>query len=159
MHKINRNRICIYIPLTIFFSIFLFHITYLSHNSKYGCLQNQSADLISGFKTYISRSDFYLGYSYSLAGALTAYAIIIMLENRRCGGLGIAGSISLLTIVYGVGCFFTGCCGSPLLPVYLSFFGAKVLEIAKPFVAIITTISVVVGYIWISKKLSKNKCT
>jgi hypothetical protein len=153
-----KKRIYIYIPLAIFFSIFLFHITYLSHSSKYGCFQNQSADLISGFKTYISHSDFYLGYSYSLAGSMTAYAVIVKLENRRCGGVGIAGGISLLTIVYGVGCFFTGCCGSPLLPVYLSFFGAKVLGIAKPFIATISTISVIIGYIWISKKVSKTKC-
>ncbi|MFQ5963861.1 MAG: hypothetical protein ACE5KZ_06220 [Candidatus Scalinduaceae bacterium] len=94
-----------------------------------------------------------------MAGALTAYAIIITLENRRCGGVGLAGGISLLTIVYDVECFFTGCCGSPLLPVYLSFFGAKALDIAKPFIAVITTISVAIGYIWISKKLSSNKCT
>lgn len=155
----NTEKIRLCIPIAIFVFVFLFHIIYLSHNSKYGCLQNQNTDLKSGFKSYISHQDFYLGYSYALAGALTAYAILITLENRRCGGVGLAGGISLLTIVYGVGCFFTGCCGSPLLPVYLSFFGAKVLGIAKPFIAIITTISVVTGYIWMSKKLSSSKCT
>ncbi len=155
----NTKKICLYIPIATFFFIFLFHIIYLSQSSKYGCMQNQSADLKSGFKSYISHKDFYLGYSYSLAGALTAYAIIITLENRRCGGVGLAGGISLLTIVYGVGCFFTGCCGSPLLPVYLSFFGAKILGMTKLFIAIITTISVVVGYIWMSKKLLGSNCT
>jgi len=67
------------------------------------------------------------------------------------------GGVTLTGILYVGGCFLLGCCGSPMLTVYLSLFGSSFLGITKPLVATITTVSVVIGYFWIEKK-SKSCC-
>src|SRR5208283_3790556 len=43
-----------------------------------------------------------------------------------------AGGLTLLGALMAGGCFLIGCCGSPMLAVYLSLFGAKALGLGKP---------------------------
>jgi hypothetical protein len=50
------------------------------------------------------------------------------------------------------GCFLVGCCGSPMLVVYLSLFGAWFLPLAKPLVAVVTTISIAAAWWWMRRK-------
>ena len=54
------------------------------------------------------------------------------------------------------GCFLIGCCGSPMLAVYLSLFGAKALGLGKPFMALVTLVSVGCGYWCLSRRLARE---
>jgi hypothetical protein len=54
------------------------------------------------------------------------------------------------------GCFLIGCCGSPMLAVYLSLFGAKALGLGKPLMALVTLISVSCGYWCLSRRLARG---
>jgi len=106
---------------------------------------------------YFKKQESFLGFSYALAGAFTIYTLLKFLQNRKSGITGIVGGFTLTGVLYIGGCFLLGCCGSPLLAVYLGLFGSSFLGFTKPLIAIITTISVVIGYFWIEKK-SKICC-
>ena len=84
---------------------------------------------------YFERQDFLLGLSYAITAAFTVYAIVNFLEKRKSGIAGTIGGFTLAGILYFTGCFLTGCCGSPMLTVYLSLFGSSILGIAKPLTA------------------------
>ncbi len=99
---------------------------------------------VSGWRQYLDRQDYWVGYSYAIAAAFTAYALTLSLERRRAMG-SVAGGVTMLGVLYAGGCFLIGCCGSPMLGIYLSLFGAKILGLVKPLMAVITTASVVVS--------------
>ena len=54
------------------------------------------------------------------------------------------------------GCFLIGCCGSPMLAVYLSIFGAKALGVGKPSTALVTLLSTGCGYYWLSRRMGNR---
>ena len=66
--------------------------------------------------------------------------------------------MTLVGVLYGAGCFLIGCCGSPMLAVYLSLFGATVLGFLKPLVAIVTTLSVAASAIVIVRRARTSSC-
>ena len=111
----------------------------------------------SALARYIERQDYWLGYSYALAAAFTAFALFRTLEQRRRDARGVLGGITLLGVLYGAGCFLIGCCGSPMLGIYLSLFGASILGVVKPIVAAVTTLSVVLSGIYLIRR-SRQVC-
>jgi len=104
------------------------------------------------FAAYIKSQDYYLSFSYALAAAFTAYALSFWAANRRVAVAGGAAGISIAGILWGVGCFLTGCCGSPMLGVYASILGTRATWFGKPFTAAITLLSVLLGYVMIRRK-------
>ncbi len=150
-------RKSIFYPLITFGLVFLFHAIYSMWKASQILEQCVQLEGISSLSLYLERQDFFLGFSYALAGAFTIYALLKFLYNRRSGVAGIVGGITLTGILYIAGCFLLGCCGSPLLAVYLSLFGSYFLGFTKLLIATITTISVVIGYFWIENK-SKSCC-
>jgi len=57
---------------------------------------------------------------------LTALSRSILFRQERTVTAGAAGGgVTLLGALMAGGCFLIGCCGSPMLAVYLSLFGAK----------------------------------
>ena len=151
-----KNRI-IY-PLISFILIFLIHGLYSLwqiHQLAKQWVQINNVFLLS---LYFSRQDYFLSFSFALTGSFTVYAILKFIENRRNGISGIAGGITWTGILSVGICFLSGCCGSPMLAVYLAFFGSSLVGFTQPLAAIITTISVIVGYIWINRS-SKAVCS
>ena len=144
-------------PLITFILIFLFHAIYSIWKASHILEQWVQIEKISSLLLYCKRQDFFLGFSYALAGAFTIYAFLKFFQNRKSGVAGIVGGLTITGVLYVGGCSLLGCCGSPLLAVYLGFFGSSFLGFTKPLVAIITTISVVIGYFWIERK-SKSCC-
>lgn len=143
--------------LTTFGLVFLLHMILSIWRAPQICPQLGQIENISLLSLYFKRQDFFLGFSYALAGAFTIYVLVKFLQNRSTGIAGVVGGVTLVGILYIAGCFLLGCCGSPMLAVYLSLFGSSFLGLAKPLIAAITTISVVIGYLWIEKK-SKSCC-
>ena len=93
-----------------------------------------------------------MGLSYSMAGAFTMYSFFTFSGNRKAGAAGVFGGMTLTGIIYFGGCFLIGCCGSPMLPVYLGLFGASFLGLAKPIVFGVTLVSVAFGVYSLKKK-------
>ena len=109
------------------------------------------------WRHYLERKDYYLGYSYALAAGFTAFALTLAVLQRRHRAGGVLGGLTMLGVLYAAGCFLIGCCGSPMLAVYLSLFGARVLGFLKPLVAVITTLSVVASGVVLARR-SRNAC-
>lgn len=143
--------------LLAFISIFLVHTFYSIWKASRISQQWVQFENMSLLSLYIKRQDFFIGFSYALAGAFTIYAFLKLLQNLKSGIGGIVGGMTLTGILYIGGCFLLGCCGSPMLAVYLSLFGSSFVGFTKPLVAIITTVSVVIGYFWIEKR-DKSCC-
>jgi len=111
----------------------------------------------SAWARYAERQDYFLGYSYGLAGAFTAFALMLTIRQRRREVGGVVGGLTLMGGLYAAGCFLIGCCGSPMLAVYLSLFGTSFLGAVKPIVAGITTLSVVLSS-WYLLRRSRRAC-
>jgi hypothetical protein len=113
---------------------------------------------VSPLTLYIERQEHYLGFSYALAAAFTTYAVVSFFENQRRGAVGAISGATLGGLLYFAGCFLLGCCGSPLLVVYLSLFGSSALGFTKPLTAMLTLTSVVIGYLWMERKTKEASC-
>lgn len=107
---------------------------------------------------YAERQDYYLGYSYALAGSFTAFALMLTVQQRRRQMGGVIGGLTIMGVLYGAGCFLLGCCGSPMLAVYVSLFGALFLGAVKPLVAGITTLSVLLSGVWVTRRARRPCC-
>ncbi len=118
-------------------------------------LEGQSAP---AWAQYFERGDYWFGYSYALAAAFTTLAIGLTIRQRRRAAQGVLGGITLLGVLYGAGCFLIGCCGSPMLAVYLSLFGASILGLLKPLVALITTLSVAISAAVLLRRSRSGSC-
>jgi len=144
-------------PLITFGLVFLLHMVFSIWKASHileQCIRIEKTSLLS---LYFRQQDFFLGFSYALAGAFTIYALLKFLRNRSSGIAGVAGGVTLTGLLYVAGCFLSGCCGSPMLAVYLSLFGSSFLGFTKIVVAIVTVISVIIGYVWLEKK-SRTCC-
>jgi len=72
--------------------------------------------------------------------------------RRRAAAIGAFGGVSLVTFLAAAGCFLIGCCGSPMLPIYISLFGAAAAGIGKPLMALISLISIGCGYLYVMRR-------
>lgn len=104
---------------------------------------------------YVNAGDYWLGLSYALAGAFGTWCFSRILK-MRCEALAAsAGSLTLSGVLWASVCFLTGCCGSPMLPIYLGLFGPKFIGVTKPLTFGLTLLSIVVGYAWMLKQAQK----
>lgn len=101
---------------------------------------------------YVERSEYLIGASYALAVGFSVFALMRFLETRKKGFAGLVGGITLTGVLYAAGCFLLGCCGSPMLAVYLTLFGSSFLGFTKLLTFALTLVSIVVGYIWMERK-------
>lgn len=111
----------------------------------------------SWLQSYISSGSYWLGYSYALSLAFAAVAFRRFREQRAGAARNLAiGSVTLTGVLAFTGCFLIGCCGSPMLAIYLSLFGAAFLPFAKPLVAGMTTLSLIAGWLWMTRRASRS---
>lgn len=141
------------------FSIGVFVLTAVLHAS-YSIFQTKTllqrwegGSEVNFLLMYFERSEYLISGSYALAIGFSVYALLRFLESQKGGMAGLAGGVTLTGILYVGGCFLVGCCGSPMLAVYLTLFGSTFLEFTKPLTFALTFVFVVVGYIWMKRKL------
>lgn len=153
-----------WMPLVIFISVFIGHAFYIRYQAAVPA--DGWADVgvgygeLWGFSSYITEQDFYLGFSYALGAAFAVWAIVQFIKTRQAAmATGAVGSVTFVGVLMAAGCFLIGCCGSPMLGVYLGLFGAKALGIGKPLMAVVTVISVGWGYWYLSRRATKELCT
>lgn len=139
------------IPILTFILVFVLHLLYFkSVNSA--CLTGD----VEWFTLYLRYQEYYLGFSYAIS---VAFAVFAFMKFRTCKsksiGVGIGASAWVIAL-WTLGCFLVGCCGSPMWIVYLNLFGISVLKVPKWSIAIMSLFMVLLGYIWLTKKMPKN---
>ncbi|OGH61644.1 MAG: hypothetical protein A3G34_15890 [Candidatus Lindowbacteria bacterium RIFCSPLOWO2_12_FULL_62_27] len=106
-----------------------------------------------GGRSYAATQSYFLGFSYALSLAFAVWALRRYREDKLCGSRSLAiGGITFSGVLAVAGCYLLGCCGSPILVVYLNLFGAALLPLARPLVAVITLLSVAAAAWWLSRR-------
>jgi hypothetical protein len=151
---LRRNRIQpAIVPAAVFLATLSTHYLFLRFFPESAAAQSQwqsDPALPLTLTRYIENGDHWLGMSYGIMLAFTVTAFRAYRQNRMCEGGALAlGGITLTGAFATLGCFLLGCCGSPMLAVYLSFFGASFLSLAKPMIFLMTTLSVIAGWLWL----------
>ncbi len=155
----------ILLSLSAFAVVLVLHTSYFVVKGKQ--LAERWAITTNYLRLYVERSEYLIGASYALAIGFSVFALLRFLETRKKGragpaggfaGLarqttvGLVGGITLTGVLYVAGCFLLGCCGSPMLAIYLTLFGSSFLGFTKPLTFALTLASIVVGYIWMERK-------
>lgn len=123
---------------------------------------NVAPSFSDGLHAYSASGAPWLGASYALSAALTAYALLIFRENRRKAAAGAVGGLAAVGALYAVGCFALGCCGSPMLPIYLSLLGGKFAGLGGPVMFGLTLLLVGIGFLMLGRKarcVCEGPCT
>ena len=154
------------LPMATFILVMILHALYIRHVSAAPTDSDGFADSgitdntgFLGLGSYWAAQDYYLGFSYALGAAFAVWATAQFVRTRRAAmAAGAAGSVTLVGILMAAGCFLLGCCGSPMLGVYLALFGAKFLGAGKPIMALVTLLSVGCGYWCLSRRFARGEC-
>ncbi len=149
-----------WLPLLVFLGVYGSHAYYLSHIVAAPTKGWANSEIMNtgllGLGPYLQAQDYYTGFSYALGAAFVAWAIGRFLRFRQAAmAAGAAGSITFVGVLMAAGCFMIGCCGSPMLGVYLGIFGAKTLGAGKPLMALVSLVSVGIGYWYLSRRAKK----
>lgn len=107
---------------------------------------------VSWLRRYAETQSYWLGLSYALSLAFASACLRRYREEHFCqaqrfavGGLTFSGTLAV------AGCYLLGCCGSPMLAVYLGLFGAAFLPFSKPLVFSFTAVCVAVAWWWLNR--------
>jgi hypothetical protein len=107
----------------------------------------------SFWQSYVVSQDYFVSFSYALSASFAVWATARFVSSRRrAAAIGAFGGISLVTFLAAAGCFLIGCCGSPMLPIYISLFGSKAAGVGKPLMALISLISIGGGYLYVMRR-------
>jgi len=145
-------------PVAGFALVFALHMGYFYWSYLQLSRQWFQIDHTPFISSYIGQKDYFMGLSYALASAFTVFALTKFLQNRKSGIGGAIGGFTMTGILYFAGCFLLGCCGSPMLAVYLNLFGSSFLGFTKPLTFALTLISIVIGYFWMERKAKRASC-
>ena len=154
-------RLARLIALGVFITVFTcqaFYVRHLTQTPPDGWAEANVAADHFGFDPYFNSQEYLVGFSYALSASFAAWMIARFIAARRArsaaeaaGGLTLAGGLMV------AGCFLIGCCGSPMLPIYIGLFGAKALQLGKPLMALISVVSVGCAY-WCISRRAKAGC-
>jgi len=151
------------LPVVVFVAVGLIHFVWLGVFPERDPAQARwqtvvTEESLSWFNRYLETQSYWRGYSFALSLAFVAVALRRYREQRMCAARNLAvGGITLTGVLAFTGCFLIGCCGSPMLGVYLSLFGASFLPWAKPLVAGLTTVMIAVSYWWMWNRSRRAK--
>ena len=111
----------------------------------------------SRWDRYAGPGEYWLGMSYGLAGAFATFCLLRVVRMRHKALSASAGGIAIGSLLWAGGCFIVGCCGSPMLPVYLGLLGPKFLTVTKPLTFGLTLLSIAAGSAWMFRRSRKEK--
>ncbi len=149
------------LPLWVFLGVAAAHYVWSGLFPEVNLAQARWASLpgsdASWLHRYLQTQGYWLGYSYALSLAFAAAALRHYREERFCSAKTLAfGGVTLSGFLALAGCFLVGCCGSPMLVIYLNLFGAGFLPLAKPLVAVVTTLSITGAWWWMKRHGAVN---
>lgn len=112
----------------------------------------------SALNHYLAQRDYLLSLSYGAVAAFTMYSLLRARANWKAGAAGVFGGFTLASLLSIAGCWLVGCCGSPLLPVYLSLFGSSFAGFTKPLVFGLTLSSIGLSLWWMHRRSRRATC-
>lgn len=148
------------LPIAVFTGVVAVHFVWKGLFPEKAPAQNRwlsvAADR-SWMRSYIASGSYWLGYSYALPLAFASVAFRRFRERRASAARNLAiGGVTLTGVLAFAGCLLIGCCGSPMLAVYLSLFGAAFLPFAGPLVTGLTTLSLIGGWWWMTRRAARS---
>jgi hypothetical protein len=148
-------------PAMAFAAVFILHGAYSLWDAARISAQWVDIDQVPLFSRYLAQQDYFMGLSYGLAAAFTVYSFMRFSKGQQGGLTGAIGGVTMTGILYFGGCFLLGCCGSPMLAVYLSLFGSSYAGFTKPIVLIVTVVSIGISWLWMQRrsKAAKGLCS
>lgn len=152
------------LPVTVFVAVVCVHYLWLGLFPEGGNARAQWAlpedmPASSWWQSYVETQSYFLGFSYAVSLAFAAWALRRYREEKLCGSRSLAiGGISFSGFLAVTGCYLLGCCGSPMLVVYLNLFGASFLPLARPLVASLTLLSVAAAAWWLIHRSRRQVC-
>jgi|EBPBio282013_DNA_FD.fasta_scaffold11240_3 hypothetical protein len=157
--KLRRLLLPLFVFVTVGFIHFVWSGVFPERNATQDRWQTVvTEESVSWFNRYWETQSYWLGYSYALSLAFVAVAARRYREQRMCAARNLAvGGITLTGFLAVAGCFLIGCCGSPMLGVYLSLFGASFLPFANPLIAVLTTALIAASYWWMRSHSRKDR--
>jgi hypothetical protein len=150
-----------WVLLTIFVAVLVGHFLFstrqpaVAENGVWASYQFDAAE-VSRVSRYLGPGGYWLGLSYALAGTFAAWCFSRVVRLRREALAVSASGLTLSGVLWAGVCFLTGCCGSPMLPVYLGLFGPKFVDVTKPLTFGVTLVSIGVGYAWMVKRAPRR---
>lgn len=155
-----RKAIPLIAGLVAFGAHISWHVLFpVSNASGWG---NVAPSVFDSVHAYTASGAPWLGASYALSTVFTAYALLIFGENRRRAAAGAVGGLAAMGALYAVGCFALGCCGSPMLPLYLGLLGGRIAGLGGPLMFGLTLLSVGIGFLILRRKarcVCEGPCT
>ena len=151
------------LPMLVFVTVGLIHFVWFGVFPERNATQDRWQTVVTEesppwVNRYLETQSYWSGYSYALSLAFVAVALRRYREERMCAARNLAvGGITVTGFLAVAGCFLVGCCGSPMLGVYLSLFGVSFLPFAKPLVAGLTTVLIAASYWWMRSHSRKEK--
>lgn len=149
------------LPLLIFSIVFIGHYVWNGIFPEKNPVQSDWLTFPSKagwWQGYIESQDYYMGFSYALSLAFASTALRRYREQRSCASRNIAlGGVTFSGGLAAIGCFIIGCCGSPMLAVYLNLFGSSFLPLAKPFLASFTALTIGIAWWAMNKSVFHNQ--
>lgn len=104
-------------------------------------------------RSYVESGMPYLGLSYACSITFAVVMFRRYRERRLCADRNLAiGGITLSGVLSVVGCFLIGCCGSPMLGVYVSLLGPWFLPWTGPMTLGLTLLSLGGGSWWMWRR-------
>lgn len=148
-HQLLRSAL----PATVFLAVGMAHYLYLGSFPDEDPAQARwiavPSPATSWWTRYVETQSYWLGLSYAMSLTFAVVALQRYRERRLCGARNLAiGGITFSGFLAVAGCYLVGCCGSPMLIVYLNFFGASFLPLAKPLMAGVTALSLGLAWWW-----------
>lgn len=149
-----------WLPVLAFAAILLGHFAYITRDTlvatggQWAAFDFDEPER-SRLGGYLEQGNYWLGMSYGAAGAFAVWCFGRVLTMRRSALASSTGGLTLSGVLWAGACFLTGCCGSPMLPVYVGLFGPNFLGATRPLTFGITLVSIAVGYVWMSKRSDK----
>jgi uncharacterized membrane protein YozB (DUF420 family) len=146
-----------FLPAGVFVAVFVVHYLYFIAFPEQDPAQTGWVVVpkrTSFFQEYIEAQRYWLGYAYGLPIAFAAVALRSYRQSRCRASRNLAlGGVAFSGFLAAVVCFVIGCCGSPMVVVWLTLFGVACLPLAKPLVAVLTTVSVGAAWWWMRRKM------
>ena len=145
------------LPAVVFVVVAVVHYVWVGLFPEQNPAQSQWATAPTGDPSWLARylttQSYWLGFSYALSLAFAATTFSRYREERLCAARNCAiGGVTLSGVLAVAGCYLIGCCGSPMLAVYLSLFGAGFLPFTKPLVAALATASILGAWWWLHRR-------
>lgn len=145
------------LPLAVFAGVLAAHVGYRVLFPEKAPGQDRWATVPTAPRSwldlYVASQAYFLGLSYASAVAFAATSFRRYRERRLCSDRNLAlGGITVSGFLAVAGCFLAGCCGSPMLGVYLSFLGPWFLPWTGPLTLALTLLSLATGWYWMRRK-------